>query len=609
VDPQYLDMFVISRVPLTEVRSARTEWKRGIAAGICLSLLAGNLSATEPANEVGDLGEVVGSVGGVLDGLFGSPKEVHAPADASAPATEPPAEETPLASETPPPAGAASDAEVTDLLNDIQAPSPMAIDTLEPLPPSSKTAETLPEPAATPPPRETPERVAEPQAPSPPPAAAKAARIVEQTQAAEQPQPLPAQPVASLSPAPDATLGDTVQPLRLPDRLKAPVAETPSSYRAATAVPPVLDAIPLPAETTPEVGPATHVLDAVSTLEEQLAKRVVLPKFPLEDLNKFPAASEVQPAALSPKPADPVAMLDEQTILSKVARSPVVIAASDTKDPLLSPVIPVLGLTAPPGEAHLSATTKALFKNIPAALDTVPETSHVPIGIQRATEHLSYFDPNAPKPAAGETLGSVVEVRSDEISTYETLQKAYDALMAGQRESAAALYRTILKADAKNIHALFGLATTYQKDGRRDEARDYYQQLLAIQPTHRDALNNLLVLASEESPQQTLEELAMLAQRNPDFSPIPAQMAMILNKLGKPDEAVKYMAKAIRLAPDNLLYRYNLAIILDRSQHYAQAAKMYRELLSAAERNSLTLPAPEDVIHRRLTFLESKLAS
>jgi tetratricopeptide (TPR) repeat protein len=136
-----------------------------------------------------------------------------------------------------------------------------------------------------------------------------------------------------------------------------------------------------------------------------------------------------------------------------------------------------------------------------------------------------------------------------------TMQKAYRALLAGQTSAAVVLYNKVLNVDSDNMDALFGLATAYHKNYQYEFARDTYAKILRIEPDNKEVLNNFLVLVAEESPESALIELQKLERINSNFSPIPAQIAMIYLKLGQPEAAERYLRRAVVLSPDNITYK------------------------------------------------------
>lgn len=203
-----------------------------------------------------------------------------------------------------------------------------------------------------------------------------------------------------------------------------------------------------------------------------------------------------------------------------------------------------------------------------------------------------------------EGVGIKIAVRRPNVNVNYQLEKAYDALIAGYPETAIGIYKEILSASPNNKLALFGLATTYHRAGQLDMARPIYGRLLSIDPKNREALNNFLVLAADESPDDALEQLLKLESDNPDFSPIPAQIAVLYQKKNEYRLAIEKMGRALDLSPENLTYRYNMAIMLDRSKNWNQAADFYQELIQASERGE-KIPAERNAIQERLTFIRS----
>lgn len=252
----------------------------------------------------------------------------------------------------------------------------------------------------------------------------------------------------------------------------------------------------------------------------------------------------------------------------------------------------------------LSSESEAILKTIPRSLDPKPAAkAKQPIAVDHADPNSGLqLDPE--NPVSKETVVKVGKQSQPAMDSDTMLEKAYNALMAGQEEVASALYKQVLAKEPLNRLALFGLATTYHRSGDLEQARDLYGMLLNHYPNDRDAINNFLALIAEESPQEALRELKKLAEANPDYSPLFAQMGVIHKKLGDKDQALKAMTMAVRLAPENLTYRYNLAIILDETGHYKEAALLYKQLLNAAHQG-VALPVSESVIQERLIFISS----
>lgn len=257
---------------------------------------------------------------------------------------------------------------------------------------------------------------------------------------------------------------------------------------------------------------------------------------------------------------------------------------------------------------QLSDETKRILSMIPSGVNDRPREPVQNFSIDR-------FDPelqgilNAPvtvetdEVETVESSGVSIEIRRPHLNADYELEKAYTALISGQSDVAIEIYKRVLLQHAGNQAALFGLATTYHRLGDLALARPFYGKLLSINPDHRDALNNFLVLVSDESPEEALRYMEELEDKNPDFSPILAQMAVLYQKLGNPEAAISKMARAVSLAPENLAYKYNLAVLLDQQGRYADAVDMYRQLLISEQRGE-TLPTDAEALRKRVNYLE-----
>lgn len=252
----------------------------------------------------------------------------------------------------------------------------------------------------------------------------------------------------------------------------------------------------------------------------------------------------------------------------------------------------------------LSTQSKAIAQRIPVIEPPkVPRLPAPKVDIERRREIPVILNKSESGPAK-EGLGLQTKGVSPKLDISYELERAYNALIAGKSEDAIHIYEDVLTIDPRNKDALFGLASTYHRVGQIDIARALYGKLLEIDPTHRDGLNNFLVLLSDEAPQEALSQMERLEAQNPGFSPIPAQMAIIYQKLGDREKAVDKMYRALALSPENITYRYNLAIMLDKSGKYEQAGKLYSQVITAHARGEV-IPGDAAKIQQRLTFIRS----
>jgi Flp pilus assembly protein TadD len=266
-------------------------------------------------------------------------------------------------------------------------------------------------------------------------------------------------------------------------------------------------------------------------------------------------------------------------------------------------------LVAPPPQVadersgpQLSPESKRILADMPPLTEKEPpQPKRPPVTLNRATPSALSIKDDVKQ---HDGIGIHIQVRKPNIDINTHLEKAYQAAMDGDLKGAAMLYQEVLEVSPESTQALFGLASVDQKMGRLDEARPLYGRLLKLDPHNQGALNNFLVLVGEEAPQDALAKLKDLELKNPDFSPIPAQIAVISARLGNYDDAVRSMTRAMALSPGNLTYRYNLAIMLDKQKNWPEAANLYLQLINAADRGE-KLPAPRHSIEERLTFIRN----
>lgn len=298
------------------------------------------------------------------------------------------------------------------------------------------------------------------------------------------------------------------------------------------------------------------------------------------------------------------------------APPPAQIVANPVPDATPAPLVAATNTTPPPpSAADATEPRREISQDSKDILAKLPETI-APKKSKAATEQLAILrgktadqdqqqaDAKQPVAVTHDSLGIKIEVKAPHVNVDYELEKAYNALTAGNIDAATLIYKSVLENDANNKNALFGLATIYHRAGQLEKARPLYAQLLTIDPNNRDGLNNFLVLLADEAPEDALTHLETLRQANPDFSPIPAQMAVIYQKLGQNDKAIENMTRAIDLAPENLAYRFNFAVMLDKQKKYDEAAALYRQILQAYQRGD-KVPGNIQQIQQRLTFISS----
>lgn len=393
--------------------------------------------------------------------------------------------------------------------------------------------------------------------------------------------------VALLSPAPYAYAFDPSQgnePVGIPKSVKLP-STAALTEQPKIQFPEVTGALPQQPVAQPITTSAAPAIPPVDPVIAQQASR---------EMQKASAAPSA-PGFIAPAP-----LLSTPEVASPPPATAVVPMAQESTPIQTASVAPI----SPLPEESLSVGSKTIVGGIPSKLDTPKSSKNQKLKVSRATPDLQSLAASSPKIDSYDSVGLSIKVQRPGLDTNYELNRAYTALMGGETETATSIYKNILSSEPNNEDALFGLGSIYHRAGDLDKARPFYGQLLKQNPQHREGLNNFMALIGDEAPQEALAELERLEQRNPDFSPIPAQQAILLQKLGFKEQARDKILRAIELAPENLTYKLNLAVMLDNSGHYTDAAALYRLLIDASLKGE-KVPATVESLQKRLNYIAS----
>lgn len=155
------------------------------------------------------------------------------------------------------------------------------------------------------------------------------------------------------------------------------------------------------------------------------------------------------------------------------------------------------------------------------------------------------------------------------------LRKAEADIHLDRWDYALAEYGRILRADEKNLAALFFRAYVHEKQQHYDLARTDYESFLAIQPVHLEARLGLAhVLQKMGRKTDTTDELNRIVQMFPDSADAYAARAAYEAEQQQYEVALFDWSEAIRLKPDNAGFtvsKVDLLLLLGR-KHEAREA-------------------------------------
>ena len=161
---------------------------------------------------------------------------------------------------------------------------------------------------------------------------------------------------------------------------------------------------------------------------------------------------------------------------------------------------------------------------------------------------------------------------------------------AGDLSGAEALYRQAVAAAPGHARAHLNLGIALAARGDAEGAAAAYERVLAIAPGHAFGNYNfarLAYLRGDHARAQTLIEAALATK--PDFPQALAVQSSVLDALGKPDLAIAPLQAALRLDPDSGGNWFNLALLLRRAKRLDEAEDAVAQVLAREPDNLASL--------------------
>ncbi|MEI6737538.1 MAG: tetratricopeptide repeat protein, partial [Pseudomonadota bacterium] len=253
---------------------------------------------------------------------------------------------------------------------------------------------------------------------------------------------------------------------------------------------------------------------------------------------------------------------------------------------------PKLGLVAS-GDASKAELTPDLPPLLPPLATALPTPklstdSGVKVSLIPVTPRESLAKQIAALPVLNDPASGPVKLRlATPLSTPSSspsLTVGYAALNAGDYALAKRHYAEAIASEATNIDANLGFATAAARSGETAMAERYYRRVLEIDPRNATAATALLTLASNSealSPSTNLEaELNLLVSQDPNVAASHFALGNVYALQRRWSEAQTSYFEAVRLAPQNPDYAYNLAVSLDQLRQTKSAEQFYRRALA-----------------------------
>lgn len=276
---------------------------------------------------------------------------------------------------------------------------------------------------------------------------------------------------------------------------------------------------------------------------------------------------------------------------------------------------------SPPPEDALASPSPAAPSPSPVAAAPVAgqsETTALPAPGEQFNENL-FFDAEALVPegelarkAAPSNVDPVLNPGSRLVvatkdfnpnSREARLVAAERAMKLGRFEAALEIYEGLYMKNKRDPNILLGRAIALQNLNRDDEAINAYEEILNVRPDNLDAQINLNGLVGKRYPAVALQKLQEIYRKNPGNTAVVAQMAVMEAKLGRYEEAVRFLGTAASMEPQNANHVFNMAVIADRAGDKAAAIKYYEEALEIDTLYGAGRSIPRDSVFARLAQL------
>lgn len=204
---------------------------------------------------------------------------------------------------------------------------------------------------------------------------------------------------------------------------------------------------------------------------------------------------------------------------------------------------------------------------------------------------------------SGPRIAILRRKRPDHVAA--SLERAWEAYLAGDGEAAGQAYRAVLGHEPRNRDARLGLAAVAARAGRWEEAAEHYATLLASHPADTAARAALIALG-EKDPARAESRLKALLRIEPEAAHLHFRLGNLYAAQSRWPEARQSWLSAYRLDRGSADHAYNLAVGLDRLSQSRSALDLYRQALVLARASPASFEA--ETVLKRIRALESRPA-
>lgn len=177
------------------------------------------------------------------------------------------------------------------------------------------------------------------------------------------------------------------------------------------------------------------------------------------------------------------------------------------------------------------------------------------------------------------------------------------AMKLGRFESALSIYDAMYQKNRRDPNVLLGRAVALQHMGHTESAIQAYEELLDIRPDNVEAQTNMYGLIGARYPAVAIQKLSALLDKQPDNVGLIAQMAVMSARIGRYDDALRYLGMAAAMEPENPSHIFNIAVVADQSGNRKEAVSYYEKALEMDTMQGGGSSVPRESIYERLAQL------
>jgi len=168
-------------------------------------------------------------------------------------------------------------------------------------------------------------------------------------------------------------------------------------------------------------------------------------------------------------------------------------------------------------------------------------------------------------------------------------QLGYVNLMAGNLSVAENIYLKLYTLQPKSLPVLFSLGNIQLKRGVDEKARNYFQEIVAIDSTNFNAYKQLASLSNADSLGAKLNYLKKANHLNPTEADVVVELCQIYFKTGMHQKASEILEPAIKADSANRqLLKMKMPISM-ASKKYGEAIQTGQQLLSYGDSSTFVL--------------------